>query len=264
MSRLSNLLRGAIGLGAIAAIAACGDTDGKLLMPINPAGGELMHSYVALGNSITAGWQSGGLNDSLQRQSWANLFALQAGTRFAYPSFPKSFTVPSGSTTLTIQSGCPAPLGNWFSQKTVDSLVPTPTGCDLRDPARVTDVLNNVAVPFAYASDLLAVGTGVKIPVGLHTLILGGKNQVDRALDADPTFVSVWVGNNETLSPATVGLLGGLASAGAPALVTPAAFATAFNAAVDSLHRALPNLKGILIGAVKVVNVPRFFPADTL
>jgi hypothetical protein len=157
------------------------------------------------------------------------------------------------------------PLGNWFTQKTVDSLVPTPTGCDLRDATKATDILNNVAVPGAYATDLLAVGSAVKVPNNtLQTLILGGKNQVDRALDAQPTFVSVWLGNNETLAPATVGLMGGLASAGAPPLVTPAEFAAGFNAAVDSLARARPGLQGVLIGAAKAINTPRFFSADSL
>lgn len=260
MSRFSNLLRGAIGLGAMLGIAACGDADGKLFLPISPAGGELTSSYVALGNSITAGWQSGGLNDSVQRQSYAFLFAQQAGTRFAYPSFTKSF---QATATLTITTGCPPMLGNWATQKLTDSLVPTPSGCALRDASKATDILNNVGVPFAYASDLLVTGLGVKIPsAAVHTFILGGKAQVDRALDADPTFVSVWIGNNETLSPATVGMLGG--GLGAPALVSVADFTTAFNAAVDSLVRARPALKGILIGAVRVANTPRFWEADSI
>src|SRR3954464_7127557 len=93
MSRSSNMLRLGLAVGAIVAIAACGDADSKLLLPVNPPGGELLSSYVAMGNSITAGFQSGGINDSTQRQSWAFLFAQQAGTRFAYPSFTKSFTV---------------------------------------------------------------------------------------------------------------------------------------------------------------------------
>lgn len=266
MSRISNLLRVAAGLGAIAGIAACADVDRKLLLPANPVGGQMLSSYVALGNSITAGWQSGGLNDSVQQQSYARLFALQAQTRFAYPSFTKAVTVKVGTNTVTITTGCPPLLGNWVTQKNTDSLITggTPGGCALRDASKLTDILNNVAVPFAYASDLLVTGSGVKIPVAPHTFILGGKAQVDRALDADPTFVSVWVGNNETLSPATVGMLTGLPSSGAPPLVSVADFSAAFNAAVDSLVRARPGLKGILFGAVRVANAPRFFPADSL
>jgi hypothetical protein len=85
MSRFSYLLRTGLGLGAAVAIAGCGDADGKLFLPVNPPGGALFSSYVALGNSITAGVQSGGINDSTQRQSYEYLLAQQAGTRFAYP-----------------------------------------------------------------------------------------------------------------------------------------------------------------------------------
>ena len=260
MSRFSNLLRLGLGLGAMMGIAACGDADGKLLLPVNPAGGALMSSYVALGNSITAGFQSGGLNDSVQRQSYAFLLAQQAGTRFAYPSFTKSF---QATATLTITTGCPPLMGNWATQKLTDSLVATPSGCALRDASKATDILNNVGVPGAYASDLLVTGSAVKTPVASHTFILGGMAQVDRALIAEPTFVSVWVGNNETLAPASVGMIGGLPGS-APGLVSGTDFTTAFNAAVDSLVRAQPGLQGILIGAVKVANTPRFWSADLL
>lgn len=268
MSRFSNLLRGAIGLGAMLAIAACGDADSKLLLPNAPAGGDLFHTYVAMGNSITAGFQSGGLNDSVQRQSYAVLLAAQAGTRFAYPSFNKLFP----GTPIT--SGCPPMLGNWASQQPTDSLLagppfnltPAQRACSLRDASKATDVLNNVAVPGAYASDLLVTGSGIKTPAlgAPHTLILGGKAQVDRAIQAQPTFLSLWIGNNEVLGPASVGLMGGYAPANVPALVSGTEFSTAFNAAVDSLVKALPNLQGILIGAANVTNIPRFFSADSL
>ena len=252
MSRFSYLLRGAIGLGAIVGIAACGDSDGKLLVPNNPAGGDLTRSYVALGNSITAGWQSGGINDSTQRASYANLFALQAGTRFSYPSF--------------VKPGCPVVLGNWASQKNIDSLAPVPGGCALRDATKATDVLNNVAVPFSYGSDLNVTGPALKFPQVPQTFILGGKSQIDRALVAEPTFVSVWVGNNEALLPATVGILVGFAgnTPPIPPLVTGTEFAAGFNPAIDSLVRARPGLRGILIGATRVTNTPRFFAAESL
>src|SRR4051812_31719166 len=91
MSRFSILLRGTVTVAALAAIAACADADKKLFLPVTPAGGDIFQTYVAMGNSITAGYQSGGINDSVQRNSWAFLLAQQAGTRFAYPSFVKSF-----------------------------------------------------------------------------------------------------------------------------------------------------------------------------
>jgi len=40
------------------------------------AGGAMFQRYVAMGNSITAGFQSGGINDSTQRRSYAVLVAV--------------------------------------------------------------------------------------------------------------------------------------------------------------------------------------------
>lgn len=273
MSRFSKLLRGAVGLSAMLAIAACGDADGKLLAPANAPGGDMFRSYVAMGNSITAGFQSGGINDSVQRQSWAFLLAQQAGARFAYPSFNKTITV-SG---LTVTSGCPPMLGNWATQERTDSLLGrapfnlpvthAARSCSLRDATRNTDVLNNVAVPGAFATDLLVDNQNIKTPSSgaANQFILGGMSQLEKALLSDPTFVSLWIGNNETLQPASAGLLGGLASAGVPALVDSTEFATAFNKTVDSLVAVQgTGLRGLLVAAVKVANAPRFFSADSL
>jgi hypothetical protein len=262
MSRFSNLLRGAIGLGAIA-IAACGDADKMVLGPVDPTGGAIFKNYVAIGNSITAGWQSGGINDSTQKQSFANLFAIQVGTRFAYPSFPKAFVAG----TAVIPSGCPAPMGNFVSGKTIDSLFPTPSGCDLRDPTKVTDVLDNVAVPGAYAADLTVTGSGVVVPNNtLQTLILGGKSQIDKAIQADPTFVTFWIGNNETLLPAEAGMLGGPATGSpAPPLIPSTVEIPALKKAIDSLVAGSKHLQGgVIVGAALVTSVPHFFSADTI
>lgn len=267
MSRFSNLFRGAVGLGAMVAIAACGDADGKLLMPVNPPGGALMSRYVAIGNSITAGVQSGGINDSTQRQSYAFLVAQQAGTRFAYPSFTARYPAPFSA----ITGGCSAPLANWRTQNPTDSLIPVASRqpCLLRDATKATDILNNLGVPFSYAADLLVSGTGLKYPQPPQVFVLGGRSQIERAIMADPTFVSVFIGNNETLLPATAGILTGYQASATsvpiPAVPTGAEFTTAFNNAMDSLKRAAPSIQGgIMISAVKVTNAPRYFPADSL
>src|SRR2546429_8450728 len=100
------VLRGVALLSLIGA-AACTDHAAKVLGP-RPTNG-IFDSYVALGNSITAGYQSGGINDSTQAQSYAKLLAAQMGTRYAYASVAKP--------------GCPPPLDNFNNQTRV-----TPTG----------------------------------------------------------------------------------------------------------------------------------------
>ena len=41
-----------------------------------PAGAPFMARYVAIGNSITAGFQSNGINDSTQRRAYPHLLAI--------------------------------------------------------------------------------------------------------------------------------------------------------------------------------------------
>src|SRR6478672_13725223 len=102
MSRTHTVVRGALLLGAVAAFAACSSNDTIFgLTAVNP----IFASYVALGNSITAGYQSGGINDSTQKQSYAVLLAKQMNTRFAYPSLK--------------MPGCPPPVNNLLTQSRV-------------------------------------------------------------------------------------------------------------------------------------------------
>src|SRR2546422_7431149 len=60
-------------------LAAACHQDKLLTPPIPPyAGGEMFVRYVSLGNSLTAGFQSGGINDSTQRRSEEHTSELQS------------------------------------------------------------------------------------------------------------------------------------------------------------------------------------------
>src|SRR6476661_7355102 len=114
MYRLNQLSRVAA-IGAVVALAAC-SSDKDLLGPGTPPGGEIFKSYVALGNSITAGFQSNGINDSTQRQSYARLLATQMGTQYHYASLAGR--------------GCTPPIANTQTGALVGN---APAGtCDLR------------------------------------------------------------------------------------------------------------------------------------
>lgn len=247
MTRLS--LRGlATVLGLAGILASCTPPDTDLIAP-SAARGGMFDTYVAIGNSITAGFQSSGITDSTQRRSYAFLLAQSFGTRFAYPQIAGR--------------GCPPLVANFQTQAGPGTITATarPLICDLRSASTATDILNNVAVPGAWSGD--PTSTSTVNSNALTTFFLGGKTQVERALVASPTFVSVWIGNNDLLGPAISS--GGTSTGPAPslnAITLQATFETNYNAILDTLMAQNPNLKGVLVGVVNVSNAPIMFPAS--
>lgn len=241
MFRLTHLSRVAA-LGAVVALAAC-ENDKDVNRLTAPGTGDLFRSYVAIGNSITAGYQSGGINDSTQRQSFARLLAGQMGTQYHYGSLK--------------MPGCPAPIANFLTRALVTTGAPAglpAQPCYLRATGSVTDVLNNVAVPGARVLDPSSATTVASN--ALTTFILGGKTQVDRALDAKPSFVTIWIGNNDVLEAGASGVLVPTAGVSPGIVSTQAQFAANYDAMITQLLAGAPEVKGVLIGVVQVAGIP--------
>jgi len=232
------------GLSIVLLAAACHEEDLIVTPPPPYAGGAMFQRYVAIGNSITAGVQSGGINDSTQRQSYAVLVGgVMGGDRFYYPSL----NAP----------GCPPPFTNIFTQARVGGPLSTGATCFLRDP-NIPPYVSNVAVPGAETVDMLTNGPP---PIAnsnpLTLLFLGARTQVQAMQDARPTFVSVWVGNND--------LLGG-AEAGDTTLVTDtAAFRIGYSKALDSIEATGASAILIAVGEGHLANnvVLPFFSRGT-
>lgn len=233
-----------VAAAAAASAIACSNKD-LVTLPRTAVNTTLFKSYVALGNSITAGFQSGGIIDTTQAESYAALIAHQAGTRYAYPglAFP----------------GCPPPVVNFQTGARLAG--GTATTCGLRDTASITSALNNVAVPGAASIDPFSPSTANSNP--LTTFILGGKTQVQRALDAQPTFVSVWIGNNDVLPAALRGVVVPVPNV-SPGVTPVDSFTAHYGTMLTALTRARPGLKGILIGVIDVTAIPAFFPVQDL
>jgi hypothetical protein len=218
---------------AVPLVAGC-RTDESPSAPDLSNNGGLLARYVAMGNSITAGFQSAGINDSTQRRSYAAVFARQARA----PYFYAALNMP----------GCPAPFTNNVTQTRVDNQPPT-SPCALRRQDQVP-FLSNVAVPGAHAIDAFTNTDPASGPNALTTVILGGRSQVEAMADAQPTFVSVWLGNNDVL-----GALTSTANPGNPALVTSEpAFESAYTAVLDSV--AATGAKAALFAVADVTVIP--------
>ncbi|PSQ80775.1 MAG: SGNH/GDSL hydrolase family protein, partial [Bacteroidetes bacterium QS_1_65_9] len=174
-------------------LGGCGD-DESLMEAQSTASAPLFARYVAMGNSITAGYQSGGINTFTQNDSYAVMRQTPAET------------------------------------------------------------IHNVAVPGSEVVDVLDNAAGGQFgsnPNALTTVLLGGRTQLEAALDADPTFVSLWTGNNDVL---------GAALTGDTRLITPPdSFRSRYTRILDALEDSGVQ-GGMLIGVADVTLVPVLQP----
>jgi lysophospholipase L1-like esterase len=243
MSMMRSFVR-AFAAFSIAGIALSCDHDAEVIGVPDPTD-DMFRSYVAIGNSVTAGNQSDGIDSLSQTQSYAVLLARQMRTRFAVP--------------ILAGTGCPPRVTNWTTGVRTGS--GTSTTCSLRHPSFASDIINNVAVPGAAVTEVNNT-SGSAFHNTLTTLILGGRTQVQRAIEADPTFLSIWIGNNDVLQAAATGLIN--PTPGVSRGITPVATFTArYDAMTDSLEQFVPEARGILVGVVQTASIPLLFPVST-
>lgn len=147
--------------------------------------------YVALGDSLTAGFASGGLHEDVQRLSYPALIARQAGvTGFEQPLAG----APGIPALLAIQS-----LGPGSPVIVPRSATPgSPLNLNLPRP------YDNLAVPGFDARDVVLTRAGNQI---VNLVLRGLGTQLEQAAFLGPTFATVWVGNNDVLGAATSGIV---------------------------------------------------------
>ncbi|MCP4549132.1 MAG: hypothetical protein GY835_21985 [bacterium] len=176
--------------------------------------------YVALGNSLTAGYQSGALYESAQQFSYPALLADVMTTTCEQPLIadPGLYDVGQGHLQITFND----------EGEVVMEPIPWPGGMP---PAALNGALathyNNLGIPGALTADLLAttlatncvaaLGGGAPNPhfdmvlrngQGLWGDIGSPEDELtamQQAIALSPTFLSLWIGNNEILGSATNG-----------------------------------------------------------
>jgi lysophospholipase L1-like esterase len=146
-------------------------------------------TYVSVGDSLAAGFQSNSLVETHQNRSVPALIARQAGVQgFQQPLISEPGIPPE----LTLVSLAPAPL---IAPKAATA--GAPTNLALARP------YNNLAVPGATSVDALTRTTDAG---GLHDVILRGMGtQVQQAVALRPTAITLWIGNNDVLGAALRG-----------------------------------------------------------
>ncbi|MGI9180056.1 MAG: hypothetical protein ACR2H9_06105 [Longimicrobiaceae bacterium] len=200
----------------------------------DPDAGNLFRRYVALGNSITAGFESEGINDSTQMNAYPVLLAAKAGAQFNVARLQKP--------------GCPAPLVGPAALTAERVGGGTTPGCAGLVTPLATPV-QSLAFPGFRIADALQLPGGV---TGLlYSQVFGTRTLVQAMREARPSLVSVWLGNNDALSAALGGDLDQL---------TPlASFQTSVNAIAAAIAETTAR-DAILIGVTDPQHAPVLQP----
>jgi lysophospholipase L1-like esterase len=176
---------------------ACKDETSVELDPIK-SGNADFSKYVAVGNSLTAGYQSSALYESAQEYSFPNLIARQLRIDdfqqplISDPGIGGRLGLDGGLSTFS-----PVDQANWGS----------PINATLSRP------YDNLGIPGAILADF----TGTDIPGApysarkannpffgavLRTL---GDTQAEQLANLNPTLITFWLGNNDVLGYVTSG-----------------------------------------------------------
>lgn len=167
--------------------------------------------YVALGNSLTSGYSDGALFSSGQENSYPNMLATQmmmaGGGSFTQPLMPDDI---GGFTNLGVAGRL-----NLVINPETGSMGPVPTPAQSPLTPATGGPFGNMGVPGAKSFHLGANGYGDPAGIGSYAnpyfVRFASSPATSVLMDAvaqQPTFFSLWIGNNDVLSYATGGGVG--------------------------------------------------------
>ena len=243
------------------------------------AGDADFSNYVSLGNSLTAGYADSALYISGQEDSYPNIMAEQFG--FVGGG---DFTQPLTSDNFGgLLYGGVQILGNRLVLSADENGNPFPTpldGTPMTDvTTSATGPFNNMGVPGAKSYHLVTPGYGSVAGVANGTAnpwyarfaTSESTTVLADAASLNPTFFSLWIGNNDILGYATSGgsgldQTGNLdpSTYGGNDITDPNVFAAAYSAQVDALVAG--GAKGVLLNIPDVTSIPYFttVPAQSI
>ena len=235
------------------------------------AGDADFTTYVAIGNSLTAGYMDGTVSRVGQSYSYPNIlaqqFAIVGGGAFTQPSYADDVNNLGGfllggtqitSTRLVIDAGAggPEPIAG----------MPTVEVSNLQARA-----YNNMGVPGAKSFHLLApgygnvagVGMGVANPYFVRHATTPNATVMGDALSLNPTFFTNWIGNNDVLSFAISGGVGvnqegnmDPSTYGSNDITDPTVFASVYSTITNML--TANGAKGVCATIPDVTAIPYF------
>lgn len=229
-------------------------------------------SYVALGNSLTAGYADGALYITGQENSYPSILAQQ----FEKVQDVEEFIQPlmADNTGGLLAGGTQIASNRRVLAVGADGN-PSPQVYAGTPTTDVTNTLegpfNNLGTPGAKSFHLVTPGygnlggvaAGTANPYFVRFASSPQATVLEDALAQDPTFFSLWIGNNDVLSYATTGGVGvdqtgntSPATYGPNDITDPNVFAAVYSQMVTALTGT--GAEGVLINIPDVTSVPFF------
>ncbi len=223
----------------------------------NPTSGDIDFSrYVAVGNSLTAGYADGGLYAEGQMNAYPKLIAIQMNEVseiiFTQPDIPGN-----GSGYIYVKS---LDLTGSSPKIKTDTRLPDPAWLD-----KLPDNYNNLGIPGIRIKDINIAGYGASPTEGnpyfyrLLNATDAAKSYLDKVEESTPTFFTSWMGNNDVLGYAKEGGVYGISGqgpAGINGLTDPLVFESNYNDLIDILEAS--NAKGVLLTIPDITLTPFF------
>ena len=223
-----------------------------------PSAGQADFSrFIAVGNSLTAGFGDNGLYREGQLTSYPNFLANQfravGGGDFVQPLFTEAQSNGSGYLSLTGFTATGAPITTTVTTNRAFR------GGTAAAPlfTKFTEPVNNLGVPGIRMSDILTPGYGSVLGNPYFERLTPDATPTQTYLQRvqatvtalRPTFFTEWLGNNDVLGFATAG--------GAASSLTPTAtFTTNTNQVLDALTAG--GAKGLVATISDVTGIPFF------
>lgn len=245
-----------------AALAGCEGPCSRIASINGPslsANGVDLTTYVAVGTSLSAAYQSGGVVDRHQVRSFPSLFARQIGKTVDLNGGAGTFTQPTMN-----QDGIPALL----EIKSLSPLIVNNTDRTTGIPTNFAqgNAYHNMGIPGALLVDLVdsthyhaSVAPVFRTNYTYFNIIQRGRGTLlSQALSLQPSLMSIEYGANEVLGPTTSG--------SAPSTLTGATYAQIMTVALNAIHALSPNTKVAVFNVPDVTSIPYFttFPAFTI
>jgi len=208
-------------------------------------------SFVAVGDSYTAGFTDGALGLRGQEVGFAAILAKQLST-VGNTSFHQPLVAADKSVGTTVIA--PNQNNGYFYLKVTDgALAPTPSVGDMTIFAdrlfKEATPFNNIGVPGAKCIHLNVQGYSTLNPFFARLAKSSSSSMVSDALLAKPTFVSLWIGGNDVLMYA-------LAGGASDAISTEVSFKTSLDATISALFAN--GVKGALGNVPDINSLPYF------